>query len=337
MRSQTFEKIKSHKGHILLILITAIIMTALILNPSRYIESVNQGLMIFVSSVLPALFPFFFFTKLLTSAGMADSMSKIFSKPIRKLYNCPPVGSYVFFMSILSGYPVGARLVADLYEHNMITRSDARTISSFASTSGPIFIIGSIGSVIFNSTTVGYIILVSHIIGALLNGLIYRKRGKQEDNSTLSFNNTTAASYDTILMETITNSVISILIVGGYIAIFYLISDISLDIGLIALLEKIIEPVLSLLNISDVSAKGIALSFFEITRGAVEISNSGCSLKHATPIIAAIISFGGLSVAIQSATYLLKAKIKVSFYLLTKLTQSVITYIIAYIITMIIL
>ena len=45
---------------------------------------------------------------------------------------------------------------------------------SFCSTSGPMFIIGAVGAGMFNSTFAGYIMFTSHVLGAFLNGIIYR-------------------------------------------------------------------------------------------------------------------------------------------------------------------
>ena len=48
-------------------------------------------------------------------------------------------------MSILSGYPIGAKIIHDLYSKDLITEEDAKRMSIFSTTSGPIFIIGAIG------------------------------------------------------------------------------------------------------------------------------------------------------------------------------------------------
>jgi nucleoside recognition membrane protein YjiH len=78
-------------------------------------------------------------------------------------------------MSVLSGYPVGAKLTADFYEKGLITKGQACRITTFTSTSGPLFIVGTVGIGMFHSAKLGIIILLSHFIGAILNGLIYRK------------------------------------------------------------------------------------------------------------------------------------------------------------------
>ena len=80
-------------------------------------------------------------------------------------------------MAILSGYPVGSKMIADLYIQGKISKDEAYRMSAFCSTSGPMFIIGAVGVGMFKSSLVGYILFISHSLSAFLNGLIYRKLG----------------------------------------------------------------------------------------------------------------------------------------------------------------
>jgi nucleoside recognition membrane protein YjiH len=77
---------------IFLIIIVTGIMAALVIYPERYIQSVQDGLKLFVISVLPALFPFFFFSKILSALDVASSMGRFIKKPLNKLFHSPPVG-----------------------------------------------------------------------------------------------------------------------------------------------------------------------------------------------------------------------------------------------------
>ncbi len=309
------------------------VIVMILRDPSRYIESTMNGLLVFANSVLPALFPFFFFTKLLTAIGMAESIGSVFKLPLKRLYNAPPESGYIFFMSIMSGYPVGARLIGDFYAAGSIDEREAKVISSFASTSGPIFILGTIAGVIFKSPNIGYIVLISHIVGAMLNGLIFRRIAKKKSggDKIVSPAAMPKRTSDNILEETITSSVISILTVGGYIALFYLIGDIMSDIGVVDFFAGILSKFLPLVGIDGGMARGIVFSLFEVTRGAIEISAAAnLDLKQIVPVITFLISLGGLSITFQSLTYLKNAKISFPFYFLTKLTHAVIASLVAF-------
>ena len=139
----------------LLILMIMLLITA---NPNRYTSGTISGLKLFFFSVLPGLFPFMFLTKLLTELGFLFKITQKLDKLSHNLFGTPGVSIYAFLMSILSGYPIGAKIISDLYEKNLITSQDAQKMSVFCTTSGPIFIIGSVGSLMFGNFKIGMVL-----------------------------------------------------------------------------------------------------------------------------------------------------------------------------------
>lgn len=73
-----------------------IIIFSIILSPKKYAEVTLTGIRVWATAVLPALFPFMVFSKLLTSTGYVEKASKVFSNVTKKIYNCPGISSYVF-------------------------------------------------------------------------------------------------------------------------------------------------------------------------------------------------------------------------------------------------
>ncbi len=317
----------------LVIVTVLLVMVALIINPARYIRSISEGLMIFAISVLPALFPFFFFTKLLTALGVADNVSSIMHKPVYALYNAPGEGGYVLLMSVLSGYPIGAKLIADFYEMNAISKREAQRIAAFTSSSGPLFILGTLGISVLGSYNAGLIILASHYTATLLNGLLYR--GKRKDAirpvATLP-----RIGYDKALSESVYGAIASILTVGSFIALFNLIGDILSDIKILTLIENAAGLMLKLLGLPDTLSKGIGFGIIEMTRGCIYLAESGASYKAIVPLATASVTFGGLGIALQSLTYLSKCGIKPLFYITIKLSQTAIAFILCILLCLIV-
>ena len=163
------------KYSIILSIFVVFVIINMVIFPDLYISQTLNGITAWAFNVLPSVLPFIFLTKVLSQLGTVEKFSNIFSMPCEKLFKAHAVSSYVFLMSIISGYPVGAKMTADLYESGKITKNDAFKMTSFCSTSGPMFIIGAVGIGMLKNATFGYIIMISHIIGALLNGLLYRK------------------------------------------------------------------------------------------------------------------------------------------------------------------
>ncbi len=293
----------------------------LVFFPGRYMTAISDGLLLFVLTVLPAMLPFFFFSRLLTSLDVAATLSDALEKPIRKLFNAPGVGGYILTMSMLSGYPIGAKLVSDCVENGICSSDEAKRLVAFTSTSGPLFILGTVGINMLGNYKAGVIILLCHYIGALINGLIFRgKTEPKKENAKLP-----PVRTDNILSEAINSSIAAVLAVGGYIAIFNMIIMIVQDIRVLSF----VADTLSRLGLSYSLCQGTLTGLIEITRGSYVLAASGQGLRKTVPVLAGIISFGGLSVTVQSMTFLSNAGIKPGYYLITKLSQAIVTYAIA--------
>lgn len=306
------------------ILVVLSLMAILIIYPERYIASVNSGLQLFITTVLPALFPFFFFSKILLFLDITSPLEKMLAKPMQKTFNSPPISGYIFVISLLGGYPMGAKLVYDCYKQGLIDEYQAKNISVFASTSGPLFILGSIAMVMFQNKIVGLVILLSHYLATIINGLIWvdRKNKNCLHKKKLSLQKT---GYENILGDSIVSSLLSVAIVGGYIAIFCMLVDVCIDFKIVLFFEKL----LSYIKIPSDISNSILVAFIEVTSGCKKISLLNYPLVIKVPICASMISFGGLSVTFQSLAFLANSKIKASFYLAIKFSQAVIAYIIA--------
>ena len=152
----------------------------IVLNPSKYIAEGLNGLSAWTFSVLPSVLPFIFFTKTLSALGQVEKVVRPFAPFSKKLFGTPPISFCTFLMAVLSGYPVGSKMISDLYASGKITKMEATRMSAFCSTSGPMFIIGAVGVNMFKSAQIGYILFLSHVFSAFLNGIIFRKYGENK-------------------------------------------------------------------------------------------------------------------------------------------------------------
>lgn len=297
------------KYSFILSLFVLYVIVNMVLSPELYIKQTLNGITAWAFNVLPSVLPFMLLTKILSSLGEVEKFSKIFSKPSSKLFKTPAISSYVFFISILSGYPVGAKMTADLYETGKISKSDAFKMTSFCSTSGPMFIIGAVGIGMLKNVTYGYIIMIAHIVGALLNGLLYRSI-KIKSNTPALKNKESKNNID--LSGIVLDSALSIISVGTIIAIFFVIIT-------------SLSPIFSLFP-SHIT--GILEGIIEITKGCYDISSS---LNGIWAVVACtfVISFGGISTILQSITMLNKLDMPIKLFVLQKFTHAVFATIIS--------
>lgn len=281
----------------------------MLIAPAKYLQTALSGLSTWATIVLPSVFPFMFFTRVLTSLGYVEKFTKPFTKFSTFLYKTSPLSFYVFFMAIMSGYPVGSKMIADLYVARKINRTDAYRMSAFCSTSGPMFIIGAVGIGMFKSATIGYILFISHVLGAMLNGLIYRNvTASDTDND----KEEQISSAGTDISSIVQSCVQSILAVGGIITIFFIIIEVFsplfsfLPLPLSAFLEGVIE----------------------ITKGSLSLSTL-TSPKLAVLLCSFVIGFGGISTILQSITMLNRVKIPLKLYILQKLTHGLLSMLVS--------
>ena len=305
------------KSNMIISIFILLLIINITLYPSIYISQSLNGINIWALNVLPSLLPFMILSKLLISLGFIDKITPFINKPFSKFFKSPKESSYIFLISILSGYPIGAKLIGDLYSSNKISRIEAFKMHSFCSTSGPMFILGVIGSNMLNNLTYGYIILISHILGAVLNGLLFSRLNFTNLNTKIIAKKSAYSekvntnNFSSIILD----SSLSIICVGSIISIFFIITT-------------FLSPIF---NLFPTEISSVFKGLIEITNGCNEISNNINNII-AIPLITFILSFGGLSTIIQSFSMLDKTKIPCHLLILQKISHAIFATFIATII-----
>ncbi len=304
---------------IFLILPIILIFAVTIFDPKRYSQAILEGLRLYVTAVLPTLFPMLIFSGLFIALKVADGIGKLLEKPCQTLFNCPSLSGYILVISMLSGYPVGAKLIADYYKAGLIDKEVAKKISSFTMTSGPMFIIGTVGGVFFNNVRIGYIILISHYLGAILNGIIFCRKASKTQLSIPVI----SEKQENVLYDVFNNGVATIALVGAFITFFYMLTEMLVDFKIVEIIENLGGKMLS----------AIVVGFVEMTRGTQMVSQiKHINIEKIIAVTTAMISFGGLSVTLQATAFLKSAQITTAYYLTIKLAQAIVSGIIAYLI-----
>lgn len=293
-------------------------------------QVVARGLSLFVINVLPSLFPYFFITAVMSSLGFTSKMARFFSPFTTRLFNVNGLCGYALLMSILSGYPVGAQMVADLREKNLISHTEAIRAQAFCSTSSPTFLIGCVGNVMFKSQTFGLLLFVCNMLTAFCVGIIFSFYKRKETPSSESFN-LTFNRCDNLLDDGAYKTALSILKVGTLIVLFYLFTDTLYWLGALAPIESLFALIFK----NPTVAKALSFGIFECTMGYTTLASGGLTFLS-LPICAVFCGFGGLSAIVQSITLLKGAKIKTAPFILAKVLSAVLGFIFGCIFSMLI-
>ena len=268
----------------------------------------KQGILLWLNSIVPTLLPFFIFAGFLKKTGVANRVSPVI---------------YPFVMAVLSGYPMGARIVGDYLRDGLVSKERGISLLSYSMVTGPAFMVGAIGVEFLGSYKCGVVMAVSHYLGALANGVFYSERGMGRGKSGTGEERlrhkpeARETSYYNIFTDAIIDSFKSMAIVLAYIVIFMIICDFVEFSGILDI-------------IGGETTSTILRGMLEMTVGCSSLVASEGSLLMKTTIATFLVSFGGLSVPGQSMSMLGGSDIELPRVLLIKLTHGVLATIIAF-------
>lgn len=316
MSKQTFKT----RNFAELIALLALVFAAITLSADKtYNAAVIDGIRLWAAAVLPALFPYLVITSFISALRITGKITASLSPVTERLFNVNGAAGYALFISLMSGYPVGAKTVSDLKRANLIGRAESERAAALCSSSSPVFLIASVGNLTFNSPLFGLCLYLTHIISVFTVGFIfsfYKRKEKPLKTKSLAL-----SASDNLLFDGVASAVSSVLIVGGIITLFYLLTEMLTGLGVM----KILSGFFGLFTENPALSNGLANGLFECTRGLKIIAGGGISF-FTLPIAAAICGFGGISVIAQSVAYLKKAKIKTAPFLISKTLAAVVNF-----------
>lgn len=187
------------------------------LSPSDIGNGVRNGLFLCGETVIPSLFPFIVVSDYLVRSGIGTALGKFISPLTEKLFKLPGDSACAIFMSLIGGFPVGARMISQLFERGLVSQKQARRMLWFCVNSGPAFVIGAVGVSMLSDKKCGIILFASQTISALLVGFSSRFFSKDEYISDTSGYNSVNPS---VLTESVAAATDAMLGICAYILLF---------------------------------------------------------------------------------------------------------------------
>lgn len=309
----------------------SMILILIIIFPNTSYQAAKNGVDIWFNNVFPALLPFFIGTELLMGLGVVHFLGVLLEPIMYPFFKVPGTGSFVYVMSITSGYPMGAKLTSDLRSRKICSRIEGQRLLALCSTSGPLFIIGTVAIGMFNKPFLGGVIAISHYIGSFLLGLVFRYYGsdkKIEHSKERKFNPLQALyqgrledgrNLGVLMGDSVKNSINTLLVIGGFIIFFSVLIELFDVIMIFDLFSLLISPISYNLNLSPELIKGLSSGLLEITNGIDIISKTNDSLLIQVVATSFIIAWGGFSIHAQAINFIGKTDLKVSPYIIAKI------------------
>lgn len=304
---------KSNIKKIIIIYILLFIFLFMIINSSIVMKSVISAIDIWKNSVFPALFPFFIISDLLINYNFIDYLGILLLKPMKFIFGFNKSSLFIFFMSMLTGFPSSSKYIVKLLENNVIDIDTANRMITCSHFSNPLFIFGTIRTII-NNTTSCIIIIVSHYLGNIIIAWATKHKIKYKDESNIKIKK---QSFSDCLSSSIVNNTNTLLFILGSIIIFLIITS-------------IFDAYLGNNTIISVLISGL----FEITQGINKINLLPLSISFKTMLITMFISFGGLCIHIQTIGIISNSSIRYNNFFKARLLHCLISGFSAYIISL---
>ncbi len=267
----------------------------------------KQTLIMCYEIIIPSLFPFFVCSGMLIYSGFASVTAKYAQSIMRPLFNVAPTGSAAFVLGIISGFPLGAVCTKDLYKCGNLSKSEAERLLAFCNNSGPLFIIGSIGTAIYLKPIYGAMLYVIHIISSIIVGVIFRSYNKNCHISPPTRINTNEISIPQAISKSLDSAAKNIITVCFSVLFFSVLS----------------QTVLELLPLSSI-INAIVSGLCEFSTGVLKVSVLDTDIFYKLIMTSFIVGFSGISVHLQVMSVTAEAGLSLKPYILGKALHGII-------------
>ena len=306
---------KTKYKNIIIIICSLFFLVNLIIYRNLVFDTVGFSLNIWITSLLPALFPFFIVSDILINYDVIKYFPKVIRNSIKYLFNVSDNGLVIILLSMLSGFPSNARNIKNMYLDKKITKEEGEHLLYFTHFSNPMFILGTI-PLILNSNKISKYILISHYLANIILGICLRKYNRVNNSNTSNYKED-KHNFGLVLTTSIRKSLDSVLGILGTLTVFLIISTLLINF-------------FNLDNTSSLLVKSI----LELTSGLKELGNYNLLDKYLLIISSCILSFGGLSVHMQVINELVDTDISYKNYFIGRILQVVLSLGISYLISL---
>lgn len=304
---------KNRYFNIIIIIVSIFFLTQLLINRTLVFDTVGFSLNIWITSLLPSLFPFFVISDILNSYNVIYYIPKFIKNFFCRLFNISYNCLFVFLISMLSGFPSNARNIKMMYNNNKISKNEAEHLLLFTHFSNPMFILGTLVVIFYDNSSLGGLILISHYLPNFIIGFMFRKNNYPTYNYNINIKN--CNNFGLIFTKSIKSSLDSILLILGTLTVFLIISSI----------------IINLLNLNSINCL-LLKSILEVTSGLKYLSDLNVNNKVFLMMSSCILSFGGFCVHMQVINELNGTDIGYRNFFVGRIFQTILSLLISYLI-----
>jgi spore maturation protein SpmB len=182
--------------------------------PSAASDGIRHGLTLCGELLIPSLFPTLLAASLLMRSGAIQHWGRILHPVTRRLWGLPGCSGAVFLLSMLGGYPIGARCIRQLTDDHCLTPGQGALLLHFCVGTGPGFAVSVVGCGLFGSLQMGLLLWGCQMLAAFLLSLTCRSRDCSAPDAPAP------EPADSILVATVRDASAGILNLCGWVLAF---------------------------------------------------------------------------------------------------------------------
>lgn len=122
-----------------LTIIFLILLGCILTNSGTSLSYARLGLELWFRNMIPTLLPFMILSGIMIRMKLTDKAAMVVYPVVKPVYRVRKTVCYAMLTGFLCGFPMGARVVDDLYRRNMITKREAEYLLAFCNNIGPVY------------------------------------------------------------------------------------------------------------------------------------------------------------------------------------------------------
>ena len=278
----------------------------MLLFPSETLYGATNGLLLWFQILVPTLVPFLILTNLLLQTNAVQFITRYFRPIFQRLFHVSANGSFAIISGFLCGYPVGAKVTADLVKSKKISLTEGNYLLSFCNNTSPAFVSSYIVLQQLKEPSLLIPSLLILYLSSILCSFIFRYFYKIKTISSSTYTYQTYFSFQ-MLDNAIMNAFETITKIGGYMMLFSIVFTFGKNTPLNSFLP-----------------------FLEITMGISHIlSKQNRFIFHYTYIMT-LTSFGGICSIAQTNSVIQGSGLSIYFYTIEKLITALVTSLLSF-------
>ena len=273
-------------------------------------QSQQNGIQICLNTLIPSLFCFMVFSDFAVQTGLLQGILKPVGFLARHIWKIEDSFTDLLVFSMIGGYPVGAKLLADQVRRGTISPEEGERMLCFCVNAGPAFVIGSVAVPMFGNAMVGWVIFASHFLSCLLCGLLCGIGRKAPPKGNRRPSGSVPLSVQ--MVRSVRSASGALAGACGFVLLFcggFALLD---GFGLRTAIVDLLQPVMS-----EQAAFSLVTGLLEVTSGTVLLN--GMATPAGAALAAGITGFGGFCVHAQVAALLSGTGIRMRRFYRTRL------------------